>query len=206
MGAHRGSPDRRQREETHGETDGRWLAALFVVALHAALYLLLRAPAELASVPASDRIDKRIRLVWSMRERLPRSTAKVPVIAVPRAAATTSAHHLPAIATAIPRREPIVETHESDDWSLPSKELTGGKEGEEADAGFTRDVFAHQGADPFAPSNHLPDVRLHDSSFGGRLQAEARRKACGSLRGALAGKPESTAAIIASMRRWHCAL
>ena len=76
--------------------------------------------------------------------------------------------------------------------------------GSGGDGDFRRDLLARGDADPFVPPSHLPGLRMQDSSFGGRLQEAARRKACGELRGALSAKPESTEAVLASMKRWKC--
>jgi len=47
-------------------------------------------------------------------------------------------------------------------------------------------------------------VKFHDMSLGGRLQAMSKRRYCGELRGALARQPQSANAILSSMRERGC--
>jgi len=87
---------------------------------------------------------------------------------------------------------------------LPVGWLTRQNSGSGGDGNFRRDLFEHGEADPLGPPSHLPGLLMQDSSFGGRLQEAARRRTCGDLRGASRAKPESTEAIVASMKRWKC--
>ena len=185
-----------------GESDRwRWPVVLLVVVLHLGLYLLLRSAVG-AVEPVRTAETQRIRLVWSERERPAPATPQDPSSArqaarplpqrrVERGAATTPG----AAAVAIPY------TDEDDAWSvIPGSGPASGTD-------FARDPLKRpDGPDPFAPVDHLPGLRMRDSSLGGWLQEQARLRACGELKAALSSRAESTHAILASMRRWNCTI
>ncbi|WP_372016727.1 hypothetical protein [Pseudoxanthomonas sp. 10H] len=181
------------------DATARWIAVVLVVGLHVALYGLLgvdtgpAAPARARSDP-----DARMRVVFST-PKVSRPTAAAAAASLPDASvrpAATSSPDQPAS----PSPPPTAVTHEDDAWTLPA----GGAARVAADVSFERDVFARMDGDAFGRDSHLPGVQVQDRSVGGWLQAEARRRACGSLRAAMQRQPESTGAIAASMRRWKC--
>ena len=182
----------------------RGWAVTLALALHVPLYLLLRMEGEPMPVAPASGADQRIRLAWSERAPPPRPTA-LPPQPQPRPAAPMSARGAAREHVTAPVTVPapgLVLTQESDAWPNPARNPTAAGAGD----AFARDIFARGRGDAFEPASRMPGVRLHVSSILGRLHTEARRRACGSLRGALAGRPESTAAIMASMKRWDCGL
>ena len=186
-----------------GEPDRwRWPVVLLVVVLHFELYLLLRSAIG-AMEPMLTAETQRIRLVWSERERPTPVAPQDPSTAmeVARPSRQPSVARKGAVNAPEPATATISHTDADDAWSaIPGSGLVPGTD-------FAPDPLRRSnGPDPFAPTNHLPGVRVHDSSLGGWLQEQARRRACGELKAALRSRAESTHAILASMRRWNCTI
>lgn len=208
---HGGARRFRRSEDGEGEDVARWrwVSLSLVVLLHAGIYLLLRSAGEAVPLPPREE-ERRIRLTWSLREPLapvpePGQVAKVPV---PPTATGTAVRSRPSRARAndilvAPPATPALHTDPADTWSIDAARPGIGEDGVPGNR-FRRDVFDRRGPDALAPPSHLPGLRMRDRSLGGWLQAEARRRACADLRGALSGRPESSAAIMASMQRWEC--
>ena len=187
-----------------GEPDRwRWPVVVLVAVLHLGLYLLLRSAIGMVE-PVLMAETQRIRLIWSEHEQpapvAPQDPSSAMEVARPspqpaaRKDAVNASAPEPATAT-------ISHTDADDAWSaIPGSGLVPGTD-------FAPDPLRRSnGPDPFAPTNHLPGVRMHDSSLGGWLQEQARRRACGELKAALRSQAESTHAILASMRRWNCTI
>ena len=198
MEATQGSP----RHATHAggdePTQWRWLAMALAVAVHGPIVLLLSSGRGGEDTTPREPLE-RMRISWSER---PRPRAAIPPIKAeaapgPSPAAAVATTGQTAIAAPEPSRVPALSLALPEGWLMRQPGGSGGDN-------FRRDLFVHGDAEPSGPPSHLPGLRMQDSSLGGRLQEAARRKACGELRGALSAKPESTEAILASMKRWKC--
>ena len=183
----------------------RWLAAVLALLVHAPIALLLGSSGEAGPAIAVEE-GERIRLVWSRREPMPAARVEAPS---PTAVASPSPRAIAAAPASVATHDPPVAamTDADDAWSLPAD--AGKAHAPVAGGGprFQRDLFAAAAPAPFGRADDRPRLgTMRDTSLGGRLQEEARRRACGSLRATLASRPESTAAVMASMRRWNCPL
>lgn len=189
----------------------RPLALAAAIAVNALLlWLLLMRPYALPA--GRDPEQERIRLSWVEREPAPISA---PVPAVPSATAASAAParppderpgRNPPRAQAVPDPAATVPYADADDaWDSGADPRFVPGSAADGYGNFERRIFEAGGDDGFAPKRHLPGVRLQDASLGGWLQREARKRACAELGSALRSRPESTAAIMASMRRWECA-
>lgn len=182
----------------------RALAALLALALHVPVaLLLLRGVGDERSRTSSRPDQERIRLTWSDPIPPPPLASRPPAAAqaVSPAATTRQREREPAAPAASTPSAPLIVGNDA--WA-PAARATPGKDG--GGASFSRDVFERGGDDLFAPVQHMPQVRMRDRSLGGRLQEQSRQRACASLKAALQDRPESTHAILASMRRWDCTI
>src|SRR5690606_13172034 len=195
MEATQGSP----RYATHAGGDEppqwRWLAMALAVVVHGPVVLLLSSGRGGEDTTPREPLERML-ISWSERPAIPPIKAEAAPGPSPAAAVATTGQT--AIAAPEPSRVPALSLDLPEGWLMRQPGGSGG------DDNFRRDLFAHGDADPLGRHSHLPGLRMQDSSFGGRMQEAARRKACGELRGALSGKPESTEAILASMKRWKC--
>lgn len=198
-------PSKRDRYRDREPPGWRWLAAALALAVHGLAWLLLRTAPALS--PASPTVEsERIRLTWSQREPEP-----VPLVYVPASVQQASRHRADAIrpqAVSAPSQQvissvaPIQLTLADDTWTpAPGSHGRAGKGAE-----FQKSLFAEEGIDAFAPKPHMRELPMLDSSLGGWMQRESQRRYCGELKSHLRNKPESTAAILGSMRRWKCQL
>ena len=195
MEATQGSP----RYATHAGGDEppqwRWLAMALAVVVHGPVVLLLSSGRGGEDTTPREPLERML-ISWSERPAIPPIKAEAAPGPSPAAAVATTGQT--AIAAPEPSRVPALSLDLPEGWLMRQPGGSGG------DDNFRRDLFVHGDAEPSGPPSHLPGLRMQDSSFGGRLQEAARRKACGELRGALSAKPESTEAILASMKRWKC--